>query len=222
MAYSISLDGVQFPVMPSKIKTKINNNNKTMTLINEGEVNLLKTAGLTDFQFDLLLPLVQYPFAVYPDGFHNPKYYTDRLKALKNSLQPFKFTITRETSNGKTLFYTDREVSLESYQIEESTNEGGDWVVTVALKLWRDYGTQTVSLEEDAEGDIIATFENERETGGAPTASAYMVESGDCLWNISKKFLGDGSRYNEIYELNKDKISNPNLIQPGQVLTLPT
>lgn len=40
-------------------------------------------------------------------------------------------------------------------------------------------------------------------------------------YNISKSTLGDGGRYNEIYSLNKDKLKNPNLIYPGQVLQLP-
>ena len=56
---------------------------------------------------------------------------------------------------------------------------------------------------------------------GAPSGGTYTVKKGDCLWNIAKQFLGDGTRYKEIYELNRDKIVNPNLIYPGQVLTLP-
>ena len=61
-----------------------------------------------------------------------------------------------------------------------------------------------------------------RETTNAPKAASYTVKSGDCLWNIAKKQLGDGSRWKEIYELNKDKIKNPNLIYPDQSLTLPS
>ncbi|MBQ1434408.1 MAG: LysM peptidoglycan-binding domain-containing protein, partial [Clostridia bacterium] len=36
-----------------------------------------------------------------------------------------------------------------------------------------------------------------------------------------KKQLGDGTRYKEIYELNRDRIKNPSLIYPGQTLSLP-
>ena len=49
----------------------------------------------------------------------------------------------------------------------------------------------------------------------------YEVVKGDCLWNIAKKHLGDGSRWGEIYELNKGIISNPNLIYVGQQLVMP-
>ena len=67
-----------------------------------------------------------------------------------------------------------------------------------------------------------ASAEQQREEGdGSPDASNYTVKSGDCLWNIAKKLLGDGTRWKEIYELNTDKIENPNLIYPGQQLTMP-
>ena len=49
----------------------------------------------------------------------------------------------------------------------------------------------------------------------------YTVKSGDCLWRIAQNLLGKGSRYTEIYNLNRDKIKNPNLIYTGQVLTIP-
>lgn len=49
----------------------------------------------------------------------------------------------------------------------------------------------------------------------------YEVVKGDCLWNIAKKYLGDGARWGEIYELNKGEISNPSLIYVGQQLVMP-
>ena len=48
------------------------------------------------------------------------------------------------------------------------------------------------------------------------------MKSGDSLWKIAQNTLGDGNRWREIYELNKDTVgSNPNLIYPGQVYNLP-
>jgi protein tyrosine/serine phosphatase/LysM repeat protein len=49
----------------------------------------------------------------------------------------------------------------------------------------------------------------------------YIVVSGDCLWNIAKTHLGNGTRYAEIYNLNKDIITNPDLISIGQKLVIP-
>lgn len=55
-----------------------------------------------------------------------------------------------------------------------------------------------------------------------PAPKSYTVVSGDCLWNIAKKYYDDGSQYTKIYEANKGTIgSNPNLIKPGQKLVIP-
>ena len=64
-----------YPIALEQIQLKINNKNKTLTLINEGEINILKKAGLTEISFDLLLPNVKYPFAVYPSGFQTADHY---------------------------------------------------------------------------------------------------------------------------------------------------
>lgn len=49
----------------------------------------------------------------------------------------------------------------------------------------------------------------------------YTVKKGDTLWGIAKKYYGKGSQYTKIYNANKDKIKNPNLIYPGQVIKIP-
>lgn len=49
----------------------------------------------------------------------------------------------------------------------------------------------------------------------------YTVKKGDCLWNIAKKYYGDGSKYKKIYDANTKKIADPNLIYVGQVFVIP-
>ncbi len=50
----------------------------------------------------------------------------------------------------------------------------------------------------------------------------YTVVSGDTLSKIAKREYGDASKWHAIYEANRDTIKNPDLIYPGQVLTLPS
>ena len=49
----------------------------------------------------------------------------------------------------------------------------------------------------------------------------YTVVSGDSLSRIAKREYGDANKWHAIYEANLDKIKNPDLIHPGQVLTIP-
>jgi LysM repeat protein len=49
----------------------------------------------------------------------------------------------------------------------------------------------------------------------------YVVQSGDSLSKIAKEVYGDGRRWPEIFEANKDKISDPGMIYPGQELRIP-
>ena len=57
----------------------------------------------------------------------------------------------------------------------------------------------------------------------APTEQArtITVQAGDSLSKIAKRELGDANKWHAIYAANRDKIKDPDLIHPGQVLTLP-
>jgi len=65
--------------------------------------------------------------------------------------------------------------------------------------------------------------------GSSSTASnkdkevrTITVKEGDSLSKIAKRELGDADKWHAIYDANRDKIKNPDLIHPGQVLTLPS
>ncbi len=84
----------------------------------------------------------------------------------------------------------------------------------------------TVPEEPKAEEPVIETPVvtapvTETEVKETISETTYIVVSGDCLWNIAKTQLGSGTRYMEIYNLNKDTIKNPDLISIGQKLVLP-
>ena len=54
----------------------------------------------------------------------------------------------------------------------------------------------------------------------APTVS-YTVQSGDTLSAIAKKFLGNANDYMDIFNANRDQLTDPDMIKPGQVLKIP-
>lgn len=224
MSYVFYMDKILLPVTPEKLELKIKNQNQTVTLINDGEINILKKAALTEIAFDMLLPQVKYPFARYKSGFQPAKLYLDALEKLKTDQEPFQFIVTRNLPNNQSLFYTNIKVALEEYVLKEDAKNGFDVMVSIRLKQYRDYGTQVcnITFTEDKTNITLTPI---RETKNAPapkkTAKTYTVQKGDCLWNIAKKFYGNGSLYTKIANANKDKIKNPNLIYPNQILTIP-
>lgn len=223
MAYIVYLDSVALPVTPSKIQMRIKNQNKTITLINDGEVNILKDAGLSEVTFTAMIPHVKYPFAFYPGGFKEVSFYLDKLEQLKLNKEPFQFICSRTSPSGGLLFDTNIKVSLEDYKIEEDASNGQALNVIITLKQYKDYGTKRVNIVQKVSTAVAsASVTKARPTETAPKSKTYTVKSGDTLWNIAKKNLGNGSKYTEIYNLNKSKIQSPNLIAVGQVLTLPS
>lgn len=218
--YGFFLDGVQLPVAPPKLNTRITNKNKTITLINEGEVNLLKTAGLTELSFDILLPNSKYPFAVYPDGYQPATFYLEVIEKLKVNKEPFQFIVTRSKPNGELLFDTNLKVTLEDYEIQEDAESGFDIVVPISLKQFREYGTKklvikTTSTSSQSTKKVTTT---QTRPSSKPPVKSHKVVPGDTLWAICKKYLGDGSKYPDIAKLNG--IKNPDLIYSGQVIKL--
>ncbi len=56
----------------------------------------------------------------------------------------------------------------------------------------------------------------------APKEVTYTVQSGDTLSKIAKQHLGDANAYMKIFDANKDQLSDPDKIKPGQVLKIPS
>ena len=223
--YQFFIDGVMLPIAPASMDTNINNKNTTITLLNGEEINIVKSAGLSDVSFTALLPNKNYPFSVYQNGsFQSAQYYLDLLERLKLYQKPFLFFVIRtddsgnvvytgSTSENKEPYYT-----LEDYSIKEDAEQYGiDSSVEISLKQYRSYATATGKIQIDSNGQT-ATVEKQRDTTSKQNSKSYTVQKGDTLWNICKKELGDGSKYTEIAQ--KNGITTPNNIQVGQVIQL--
>ena len=94
------------------------------------------------------------------------------------------------------------------------------------LKMW---GTAEYQLQKDKIWDKIKTYsgwENDLvadiKVAKTDVYGYYVVKSGDSLSKISKDVYDNAGLYKKIYEANKDTIGpNPDLIKPGQKLTIP-
>ena len=117
-----------------------------------------------------------------------------------------KFHGTTEERDGKLYFNGTVATEAEKNQI---------WDAIKTIPTW----------QKDVVADIKVT--GGPSNGGrtaAPEASSsktYTVKSGDTLSRIAKDHLGSAADYMKIFNLNKDQLSDPDQIKPGQVLRLP-
>ncbi len=247
--YEMRIGGVLFPVTPGKISYRINSKNETITLINGGEVNIIRTPGLTEITVDeLLLPVQRYPFARYDGRFYHARWYVEKIEKWKNSKKPVKLKITRSSPNGKQqLRETNFDVTIEDYEIiEDAKEQGPDVVVKLQMKQYRKWGAKKLKIEKDT-GNLTAGKKGSKNKNSSSrqkattktarkakdTPGSYVVKKGDCLMFIARKQLNDSTRWREIYGLNQKTIeaeakkrgrkssSNGHWIYPGTKLKLP-
>jgi nucleoid-associated protein YgaU len=82
-------------------------------------------------------------------------------------------------------------------------------------QLWDEYGR----LDPDfRSGDVVMNISAPEGTGSGSSGSTYTVQAGDSLSKIGSHY---GVSWQKIYEANRDKLSDPDKIRPGQELTIP-
>ena len=85
------------------------------------------------------------------------------------------------------------------------------------VKLEREQRKELEYYLSQVESQLNAYKEQFEVIGG----TTYTVQKDDSLWKIAKKEYGDPYKWPIIYRANEAKVSNPNLIYPGQTLTIP-
>jgi LysM repeat protein len=127
---------------------------------------------------------------------------------LYTSDKPVWHTDTKGKKNARLVLQDDRNLVLYSA-------DGPAWSTKTETDAPPPEPEAAATEAAPAAEEAVSTPEPEPE----PAPRTYTVVSGDTLWAISERFYGDGSKYQVIADASG--ISNPDLIQPGQVLTIP-
>ena len=113
-----------------------------------------------------------------------------------------KFDGSAQEQDGKLHFVGSVKTEAEKNEI---------WTAIKTIPSWRD----------DVVADIKITGGGAAAAPAATAAKTYTVKAGDTLSAIAKAELGSAGAYMKIFEANRDQLSDPDKIKPGQVLTLP-
>ena len=227
--YSFFLGEVRLPVAPGKVVVRYGDRLRCVDLANGGEVVLAEASGkeLSTVEFSALLPQTKYPFSVYTDGFKRGCVILGELLKLRDSGKPFRFIMHRKTSSG-TVSSVNIKTLFKEIRVREEAGEGSDIYIDVRLTEYRDYGVKKVAPSASGGGNGGGSVTVRPDSDVALAPDSYTVVKGDSLWAIAQRFLGSGSRYTEIYNLNKSAIDarnkgtgNPTYtIYPGQVFRI--
>ena len=204
-------DRMRIPVLPSEYTVTSEQDNTSVTVCDLGEVNLLGKQKLRRIRFPSFFP--RYYDNSYCDcRSDKPQKMVERVEKIKRAGK-MKFKII---GAGINMYAT-----IESFEWGE--NDGtGDINYTLDIKEYRHVSIPSSTLIKESPTVPTAAETATREVPATQTSTqSYTVKSGDTLSGIARKLTGSTS-WQAIYEQNKSVIgSNPNLIKPGQVLTIP-
>lgn len=212
--YDIYIDRMLIPVSPDKITFTMKNKNETISLINASEMNILKTEGLREISFKIVLPAYKYPFINALQGFNKPKHYLDKLQRLKDNRKPFQFIIARKYPNNKGYFNTNIKVSLEEFTYSDDVSEFMDIPVEIKLKEFKDPRKSELKMLDDKISGYLTM----------PRPVTKVIDRfistgpGETLWGVCRSQLGGLEKMADVMKWNGLKRLTDFI--PGQNLRL--
>lgn len=203
LSFNNFAEKLQLPVPPAEFSMTTGNLNETVNITNLGDIAQIGGEALAEVELTSFFPARPAPYTTrtVPD----PYAAVELIEKWRKSKKPVRFIIT------------DTPVNL-ACAIEFFTwgERGGSRDVDYSLKL-KEY--RFIQVKQVSQVQQVVVSPERPNTKPEPTS--YTIKSGDSLFMIAKRALGDGNRWREIYEKNESVIgANPNLIYPGQVLQL--
>lgn len=216
----------RLPVNPEEIKEASVMAIEKYDVLKLGQIAVPCSMKLREFSFEAEFPKEANHYVEEPDNFMAPDAWIQLFISWRDNKDPVLFTYTygpNYVSKGEITIDDAKNAStyvlIEELTITEKAGEEGDKYITFKLLEYREFSKKTVYVVED---EIIPfSIQPTTEETNHKSSGYHVVDSGDTLWSIAKKYYGDGSKYNIIYNANKDKIKNPALIKVGWKLRIP-
>lgn len=211
ITYNAEAEKLRIPVLPEKFTVNIGSNNSSVDVAGLGEIVVKQAPPAFQFSFESFFPKKSFP-GLSVSSLTAPLTCVKKLKSWYEGDKPVHLILT---DVGVDMYCT-----IEDFSYYEQGGDVGTIHYSLTLKEYREVTVRSVTVKTST--SVATVKSTETRVDNSTTPQTYTVKSGDCLWNIAKKYYSSGSKYTVIYNANKSVIgSNPNLIYPGQVLTIP-
>ncbi|MEO7192397.1 MAG: LysM peptidoglycan-binding domain-containing protein [Vicinamibacterales bacterium] len=130
----------------------------------------------------------------------------DRLEELKQKYDRALKKITETGSHLQNLHVQDNKLFVRGAAPSEQAK----------AEVWT-----AIKAVDPSNADLTLDLTVDSSLAPAAREQTYSVQPGDTLSKISKQFYGDANKYNKIFEANRDTLSDPDKIKPGQTLKIP-
>lgn len=191
------------PVTPKSYPMEAGRAVERLDMAVTGQIALPGLQGLFMGTLEFFLPARSYPFA-NSEAVAQPSYYIEQLASWGKSASVCRYIVTGTDVNVAVL------LGMLEYGESDGTND-----VQCKLPLYEYRYLLSAQV-------VVITQNRARHSDAVDkpqTAGSYTVKAGDSLWAICQKMYGDGSLAYKLASANG--VKNPNLIYPGQVLSLP-
>lgn len=205
----------RIPVNPEQIETTSVQAIEKYEILKLGQIAIPTHMELSEYSFECELPKEPYHYVETSGDFKNADFYLNLFRTWREKKEPIRFIASNGTGDDINTL-----VLLEELTIAEKAGEEGDKYVNFKLLEYREFGAKIAEVVEVEKGKAKKKKAVKEESSPKSTG-AHVVQPGESLWAIAKKYYGDGSKCNIIFNANKDIIKNPLLIHVGWKLKIP-
>jgi LysM repeat protein len=224
MSYAVFFDKdnttYRLPTNPEQIEISSTQAIEKYEILKLGQIAVPTHMELKEYSFECEFPHTPLHYVETSGGFKEPDFYINLFQRWRGERTPVRFIASNGLGDDINTL-----VLLEELTITEKAGEEGDKYVSFQLLEYREFGKKSVVAVTPApSGALVAVAKKEEPTPpvNPKSSGTHIVQPGDTLWAIAKKYYGNGNQYPKIVNANKDKIKNPNLIYPGQQLVIPS
>ena len=202
-------DKIRFPVVPPSIGVNRSNNIDTQSVIKLGEVPIFNGTSLKTIEFTSFFPNQEYSFCDYT-GFMKPYEFSDKIQKWMYEGKPLRVIVTDSPTNMQCL--------IQQFDTVEQDGTR-DLYFTLNLLEYRPIEVPNLSnsnTNSNPNNTQNTSRPNKVSTNSNNQQKTHKVVKGDTLYDIAKKYYGNGNLYTKIKEANKNKypsLAKNNIIQ---------